>query len=283
MRDLEAIRDLDDLIAIVAATAVLLGLIALAPTSPVRVVLGLPFVLFFPGYTLVAALYPRRDDLEGIERLALSLGLSLAVVPLIGLVLNYLPWGIRLVPILVGLTAFTLACAAAAARRRRQITPHEQFTADARVVVALLRGVPWRTVVVGAAIMAVVLGLGFRFGVLGGSRIGETFTEFYVLGPGGKAEGYPRRLFVGDRAEVMLGIVNHESRQARYTVQIRAGSEVLGRVGPLILGHDEKWEQRVTFTPRRPGGRVKVEFLLFMDGGSSPYRQLHLWLDVRPL
>jgi uncharacterized membrane protein len=39
---------------------------------------------------LIEALYPRKEDLESLERLTLSIGLSLAVVPLIGLFLNYL-------------------------------------------------------------------------------------------------------------------------------------------------------------------------------------------------
>jgi len=30
---------------------------------------------------------------DGIERVALSFGLSIAIVPLIGLVLNFTPWG----------------------------------------------------------------------------------------------------------------------------------------------------------------------------------------------
>ncbi|MGB3943467.1 MAG: DUF1616 domain-containing protein, partial [Methanothrix sp.] len=60
----------------------------------VRVPVGLVMVLFLPGYALIAALFPRDDDLDGIERVALSFGLSIAVVPLIGLGLNYTPWGI---------------------------------------------------------------------------------------------------------------------------------------------------------------------------------------------
>ena len=50
--------------------------------------LGLAMVLFLPGYTQIAALFSRKDDLDGIERIALSFGLSIAVVPLIGLGLN---------------------------------------------------------------------------------------------------------------------------------------------------------------------------------------------------
>jgi uncharacterized membrane protein len=52
---------------------------------PVRIPLGLAMVLFLPGYTLIAALFPEKEDLDGIERVALSFGLSIAVVPLMGL------------------------------------------------------------------------------------------------------------------------------------------------------------------------------------------------------
>src|SRR5659263_694396 len=69
--------------------------------SVLRNILGLPLVLFLPGYALIAALFPAKSDLDGIERTALSFGLSIAVVPLMGLGLNYTPWGIRLLPILI--------------------------------------------------------------------------------------------------------------------------------------------------------------------------------------
>ena len=67
----------------------------------------------------IAALFPRKDDLDGIERIALSFGLSIAVVPLTGLALNYTPFGIRLVPILAALSVFTVSLAVIAYLRRR--------------------------------------------------------------------------------------------------------------------------------------------------------------------
>jgi uncharacterized membrane protein len=74
----------------------------------IRYMLGSLFVLFLPGYALIEALYPKEEDLSPLERLALSIGLSLALVPLVGLILNYTPWGIRLDPILIALTILTL-------------------------------------------------------------------------------------------------------------------------------------------------------------------------------
>jgi hypothetical protein len=86
----------------------------------VRYVLGGIFILFLPGYLLISVLYPRGRELDELERLALSIGLSLAIVPLVGLVLNYTPWGITLTPIMVSLAFFAEALAFGALVRKYQ-------------------------------------------------------------------------------------------------------------------------------------------------------------------
>jgi uncharacterized membrane protein len=72
----------------------------------VRLPLGLVYILYVPGYCLTAALFPAQEDLDGIERVGLSLGLSVAWVPVLALILDWLPWGLRLWPILLGRTGF---------------------------------------------------------------------------------------------------------------------------------------------------------------------------------
>jgi uncharacterized membrane protein len=67
---------------------------------------------------LISALYPRSGELDGLERLALSIGLSLAIVPLVGLMLNYTPWGITLTPIMISLAIFSEALALGALERK---------------------------------------------------------------------------------------------------------------------------------------------------------------------
>jgi hypothetical protein len=105
----------------------LIAIIAFFPDSPVRIILGLPFILFFPGYMLICALFPRKEDLGLVERLALSMGLSMAVTSLIGLTLNYKPFGIRLYPITFSLFLFILLMSAVAMYRRRIISPGDAF------------------------------------------------------------------------------------------------------------------------------------------------------------
>ncbi|MCK4735168.1 MAG: DUF1616 domain-containing protein, partial [Methanophagales archaeon] len=94
--------------------------------SPIRIILGLPLVLFLPGYSLIATLFPRKDDLDAIERVALSFGLSIAITPLLGLALNYTPFGIRLLPILIVLSVFTISLALGAYVRRNRILEEDR-------------------------------------------------------------------------------------------------------------------------------------------------------------
>lgn len=93
----------------------------LPPLTYVRYVLGSVYVLFIPGYAFMEALYPEEKGLKPLEKLALSIGLSLALVPLIGLVLNYTPWGIRLEPIIASTSSFTFTMLLVGAYRKFSI------------------------------------------------------------------------------------------------------------------------------------------------------------------
>ena len=84
----------------------------------VRYVLGGVFVLFLPGFLLISALYTRGGEMDELEKMALSIGLSIAIVPLVALVLNYTPWGIRLEPIMVSLALFAEIMAGVCVFRR---------------------------------------------------------------------------------------------------------------------------------------------------------------------
>jgi hypothetical protein len=95
----------------------------LSPLVYLRYGFGIMFVLWLPGYTLIKALFPGKE-LESADRVALSLGMSLAIVPLAGLMLNYSPWGIRLVPIVFTLSGLTTIFATTAVIRENRLKQH---------------------------------------------------------------------------------------------------------------------------------------------------------------
>lgn len=97
------------------------------PLVYIRHVLGTIFVLCLPGYSFIRALYPKgtrnrksTKSFNPIERIALSLGVSLVLASIIGLLLNYSPWGIRLTPIILSLLSLTVIFATVAIVREHK-------------------------------------------------------------------------------------------------------------------------------------------------------------------
>jgi uncharacterized membrane protein len=254
----------------------------------VRTVLGLPMVLFFPGYALIAALFTKKDDLDGIERTALSFGLSIAVVPLLGLGLNYTPWGIRLMPVLITITLFTLAMCVIAIKRRRGLPEDEEFSVPFTAMFHSLREELFirpttridriLTVLLVISILASVVMLVY---VIVTPKQGEKFTEFYILGPEGMADDYPTRVVLGNSGTVIVGVVNHEYRAVNYSLALVLDNESLLQQQEIVLAHNQTWEQHVTFEPDKAGADMKLQFFLYRDHTyTAPYRELHLWINV---
>ena len=53
-----------DLTLIILLSLVLASFIYLVPEFPGRIVIGLPFILFFPSYALIATLFPEKKSLD---------------------------------------------------------------------------------------------------------------------------------------------------------------------------------------------------------------------------
>ncbi|MCJ7792002.1 MAG: DUF1616 domain-containing protein [Dehalococcoidia bacterium] len=285
---MKARRD-NDLWLIDILTILLIVIIALCPSTIARIILGLPFVLFFTGYTLMAALFPKKESLGGVERVALSFGLSIAVVPLIGLILNYTPWGIRLYPILISLAVFILATSGVAWYRRGKLAPEERFRVPFDIRLPSWRGQSTPDKVLSVVLAVVIAGaIGALGYVIAAPKVGEKFTEFYILGPEGKAEHYPEELKVGEEGRVIVGIVNHEQEQASYKVEVWIdGEKAKLRIGGedrdeimVELENEEEWREEVSFVPQKAGEKQKVEFVLYKGGEPYFEQPPYLWIDV---
>jgi uncharacterized membrane protein len=201
-------------------------------TPPIDLFVSIPsslaiVLLFVPGYTLTSALFPKIQDLGRVTRIALSFGLGLAVVTLICLALNYTPWGIRLVPVAASLAIFTLFTAAAAYWRRMGIPAEERFSIQfsekmgslKREILADEKGRLDKALTV-ILVLTIIISIAALVYVIVTPKQGEKFTEFYILGMGGKAYDYPTSVQAGNKSTVIVGVVNHEYMLVNYTMRI---------------------------------------------------------------
>jgi uncharacterized membrane protein len=277
----------NDLALVIFLTLLCIPFVLIPPLNetPVRIILGLPLVLFLPGYALIAALFIRKDDLDGIERIALSFGLSIAITPLLGLGLNYTPFGIRLTPILIVLSVFTIALAIGAYVRRSRIREADRFVVEFGAFFKsmkesfMTKDTKIDRILSVILIISIVLAISITAYVIITPKEGEKFTEFYVLGPGGMAEDYPTNLTVGEEGEVIIGVVNHEYANTSYLLEVELNGEIIDEKS-IELVHNETWESPFKFKALRKGADQKLEFLLYKVGEEGIYRSLHLWVDV---
>jgi uncharacterized membrane protein len=283
---------------------ILIALVYLAPDNAVRQVLGLIFVLFLPGYAASAALFPENDQIDGIERVALSFGLSIAIVPLIGLALNFTPWGIRLDPILATVSAFIIGVSLVGWYRRMRLPSDERFA----IVVNFemdFRGMPLvdKILTIGIVVMLIASVVVLTWAIAT-PRVGERFTQLAILGPGGMATDYPRNLTAGQDATVLLSIKSFEHRAQNYTLMIVLTNSTdnsttasqysvdwaqthslephQGIVQNLSLQHLQYYNQTFEFDVTAPG-TWKLQFLLYTEGQpltQDAYREVHLWLNI---
>jgi len=88
------------------------------PLTYLRQIVGTIFVMLLPGYAFTKVLYPQKmlnststKNLDTLERITLSICLSIALVAIDGLILNYTLWGIRLTPLILSLFSLTIILA----------------------------------------------------------------------------------------------------------------------------------------------------------------------------
>ncbi len=92
----------------------------LYPLAYVRNIFGVAFILFLPGFALYKVVFRSSQNRAGdrttetIESVALSFGLSIGVVTILGLLLYYSPFGINFEAVVITLLVFTSFFATAA-------------------------------------------------------------------------------------------------------------------------------------------------------------------------
>ena len=204
-----------DLVLVIVATLATLAFNFLPYLNQtfIRPIIGVIVVFFVPGYALIAALFPNKKGINNSQRIALSLGLSVAVVPAMLLILSY--WfGMNLGSFLVPLALFIVICTAIAEVRRRALPQAERFSVkipQIQIVEKTFSGSKSRvdkllSVILVLSVVTLALTLGYT---LAFPNPGEKFTEFYILGTNSTIGSYATQYQLGEQKPVTVCIVNH--------------------------------------------------------------------------
>lgn len=307
-----------DLIAI--GVCVLMVLITTLPAlegTAFQTLIQALFVGVVPGYTLVAALYPRLmrvadmqvpipgRRINRLERVALSITVSCSLLAIIAgglLVLSVADTTTATIWVLAGLTTGLIGIATVC---RLLLPPSECFgrpTIEWINVLDSFRSVRFRrdglpTVAFGLVVLFLLSTVAYAMVPVQE----DGYTELYLLQEGNDgpvAEEYPEELTAGETQSLIVGIGNEEGTAMTYTIVVQLqeievdGSEMNVQSSTELdrfevdLEDGETVENEHTVTPQRTGDDLRLTYLLYIGEPSDPptdenaYRSTYVWVDV---
>lgn len=311
-------------------TAGLLGLSfalsILPPGHLLRVIVTLTALLIVPGYVGTLAVFPanrrsghRSRDRDGrgrvgpnpagldlVERVALSFGLSVVLLPLFAMGLALFGLGYSPFNILGIVSLFTIPVGVVGLVRRYRTPSAIRYqptgeTIHRFVSQGLQQGSPETAlnVVLVVVVISAMASLGLA---IAAPQDGAAYTQVNLLSEGidGNltAADYPTNLTRGETGELVLVVTNREDETIRYSVvsQLqRVGEDgavrermELARFQRQVVP-EESWHIRHEFNILWLGDELRVTYLVYRDGApdnptiNNAYRAVYLWIDVKPI
>jgi len=277
---------------------------------PMRWAVGVPLLVFVPGYALVAAVFPERatdeETADGIESgtpgwavlLGLAVLASAGVSAVVGTAFAVLG-ELSLLPVAGVLVGVTAVAAGVAALRRLLVDSQYRRAPLRRGVAssatASLPGTRRQNVAFAGAVVLLVAAAGLTAAF---PATGEAYTEFYVLQENETgdlvAEGYPSEVVAGEGHTFHLAVENHEHQPVNYTVVVVAqnvsdGEVVEQRRLDTVSTSLEHGQRRVIereVVPETTGEDVRIRFLLYEGAVPTTVSEasadvtLQVWTDV---
>ncbi|MFC1936733.1 DUF1616 domain-containing protein [Chloroflexota bacterium] len=254
---------------------------------PLRVVLGCLVVLILPGYFISLIMFPLKGDLPLMERVGISIGLSISVAPLQALIINIFELGFSYNVIFGLYSAVINFGILGAVFRFSRIADEEVFSIQQKhISTADFRSFRKLLMIFVAPMFIVFLFVVIIF-IVPSSQ--DLYTSFYILGRDNEVAHYPSEVIAGEPIEIAIGIENFELSEHQYRIEVWAidmwgilPRTLLESKGPYLVEKNETMNEILTLQMPWEGNNQKVEFLLFVDDRIDPYRHLELWLNVSP-
>lgn len=256
-------------------------------------VLLFALLLLLPGYLFSIALFPRRFDIAGKGRLALSIVAGIIFALILSLALSLSPWSLSSTSLAEALAIVSLIMAVVAHFSRTALPMWSRFvpfiSGSGRRYVERRReeGIYQRIVdkipMLAAAVVLVAIAYSaINLGNMGGTNpTGDaeaSFTEFYIQGE--NKEDHPLFIVAGNRTTTVVGIINHELGPINYTLRLVQNGSILSQK-EITLDHNQSWEGALDYVLEDFGSLVRLDFLLYKEGDFSvPYSEDHLWFNV---
>lgn len=308
------LRDLDTDLLVGAAVVVCSAVVLVSVGgSPLAWVVGIPFLLLWPGYALMAAILPEKPASQSAAntsestvgrtadspdrptasnpatagdrltppgwaaRIGLSMVLSAVVVAVVGVIVDRIAT-ISLGPVVGAIALVTIASFGVAAHRRQQLPVAARANPLDEALPELGLGSNRQHATLAVAILLL---LGAVAVVGAAPPQGESYSESYLLAEGDDgelaAEAYPTTFVAGESEPVFVGVENHEHQPVTYTVVVVA--ETVDSDGTVS---EEEQVDEFSVGLAHTESTVEERSITPTNTGDNVRLQFHVYKDTDP-
>lgn len=274
--------------------------------GPLRWGVAFLAVFFCPGYAMVSALFPGRKallsqttivrreehllDIGFLERVVLGVGLSAAIMALVGTILTRGILDFNETVVGVETVIITFVSSIIAIVRRSSLPRGDQFAVTTRIK----KRTPYTAAEMGVAVIIIAAIMVLSVVLVNGLNAKATsdpYSEFGVTGADGELSHLPSVLATNQAGLIKVTVISHSGETQRYQltlalekspgpgsnfdpsqpVTVSPGSP---RSYTFGLGDGEKWESVITFVIPVSGERT---LYLVLDDGREVKT---LWLPL---
>ena len=279
-----------------------------------KIVIGLTSLIFIPGYLLLFVIFPTKKTDKGIDftqRIALSFGISLIIVAITGIVLNYTVGKIKLENALISIFIFEISIGIISTYRWFKTIPDERLVLSIDLNLLKLKN-NFKTknkvdkiLIISLIISILITTILFIF-VITTPIVNEKFTVFNILGSDGSTTNYPRNITAEENSTIIIDVTNHEYQTINYTIEVWLINHTISfnestnekiisynnawfinkintRLDHTDINSEEKWkpqwEYKYTFNITKKGDNLTLAFLLY----KTPTDNLEYNIDYRDI
>lgn len=302
-----------DLLLVVGVVVAAAGWSILGPSAAVGLPIALALLFVLPGYVTTELAYAERRRPHDrslptvVERLAFTLGLSMAIVPVLA-ILTYLSVSLTDITVVAVVVGYVVIVSALTAVRRHRSAVSDGQTPERA------QGLPFHLpsptgmssaalVVNGLLAISVLAATAALGGAMLAPQEGAGTTDLHLLTESGDraiASDYPETIGAGESVNVTVGVTNDERTSVDYTAvaqlqQVRIEGQSVEVIKQAEVGRYEfsvdsgdTWRRQVSVDDALTGQNLRIAVYLYRgDAPENPavgtaYRHVYLWVDVEP-
>ncbi|MCB0095319.1 MAG: DUF1616 domain-containing protein [Caldilineaceae bacterium] len=283
-----------DLWFLVYANILMVTLIYLWPVSFLRIIMGVLFTFFIPGYAFWRAFHPSSSGPTNVQTLAGSVGLSMVINGLTLLPLAYFKYFSKETNVFVTISVVMLLVLIAAwrissANLLNKLETQQNNTKTNHSFIAAIQ-YAWHTgrktiwVLHISSVIFLLVALIHLIWTTSGVR--PEFTEFYILDQSGRLDQYPSRTEtvtedseIVNEINVVLGITNHEYQTTSYNLFYRINNGEDHLLNTVELDNAQTWESDTQIALKPSAEQRKLTFELRRNNDDQIYSSLYIWVD----